>query len=127
MPYEIDVTQRLVRWTHMGVEPPGTWTRTLDDILADTAFSTGFDILEDLRADPTVPTAADVQKGANAIAARQRLLGHCRWAVVVNTNSPVFFGMLRMASLLLDTSAITLEPFTDLERATRWLRQPAER
>jgi hypothetical protein len=121
MVYEIDTAQRLVRWTHRGAEAPGTWTHTLDEILADPAFRRGFNILEDLRTDPTVPTTADVNRGANAICARQHLLGRCRWAVVVTAKSPAYFGMLRMASLLLDTSMIVLRPFTDPREAFDWV------
>jgi hypothetical protein len=121
MHYEIEVAQRLVRWTHTGEEPPGMWTRTLDQILADPAFSSGFNFVEDLRADPTPPTTMDVHQGAAFIAAHRHRLGPCHWAVVVPAGSPLFFGMIRMANLLLETSPILLRPFTDLDEALNWL------
>jgi hypothetical protein len=121
MPYEINVAQGLVHWTHTGDEPPGAWTHTLDQIVSDPLFTSGFHILEDLRADPDLPALKDIHKGVATILAQERRLGCCRWAVVLRTGSPALYGMLRMAELILEASSVTLRPFTDVEGALDWL------
>jgi hypothetical protein len=121
MPYEIDVAQGLVRWTHTGEEPPGAWTHTLRQIVSDPRFTSGFHILEDLRADPELPALKDIHKGVATILAQERHLGRCRWAVVLRAGSPALYGMLRMAELILEASSVDLRPFTDVEGALDWL------
>jgi hypothetical protein len=125
MPYEIDSTRRLVLWRHTESEPAGEWTRTLESILKDPRFTTGFSILEDSCSDPDLPEAADVRKGVNLIGRYQSALGHCRWAVVLREDSPAFYGMLRMAEMLLDHTSISLRPFTDIRQAVGWLTDAA--
>ena len=121
MPYEIEPTRRLVIWTHTHAEAPGVWTRTLETILADPRFTPGFNILEDLRADPDLPSVPDVHQGAATIRAYEPRLGHCRWAVVLRPDSPAFYGMLRMADILVNDTPISLQPFTDVDEALAWL------
>ena len=121
MPYEIDPTRRLVAWTHTASEPAGVWTRTLETILADPLFTSGFHILEDSRADADLPDASDIRKGVNTIRRYQQGLGRCRWAVVLRQGSPAFYGMLRMAEMLLTETSISLRPFTDMSAAVAWL------
>jgi hypothetical protein len=121
MPYQIDPTRRMVLWTHTESEAPGVWTRTLEMILADRCFTSGFNILEDMRQDSTLPAASDVRKGVNTIRRYHLALGDCHWSVVLRKDSPAFYGMLRMAEMLLDDTAISLRPFTDMSDALRWL------
>lgn len=121
MPYQIEPTRRLVVWTHDESEAPGVWTRELETILADPLFTSGFNILEDLRADSDLPVAGDVRKGVNTIRRYHQALGHCRWAVVLRDGSPAFYGMLRMAEMLLEQTSISLRPFTDVSEALAWI------
>jgi hypothetical protein len=127
VPYDIDPTRELVAWTHTASEPAGVWTRTLEAILADPLFTSGFHILEDSRADHDLPNASDIRKGVNTIRRYQRALGRCRWAVVLRQESPAFYGMLRMAEMLLNETSVSLRPFTDMSEAVAWLSDAGAR
>jgi hypothetical protein len=56
--------------------------------------------------------------------ARQAVLGPCRWAVLVASDTS--YGMARMWGLMTESSGVAIKPFRTPGEAARWLGLPAD-
>ena len=118
--YAIDPRQKCVTITRSDNPTFDEWRGFMEGLLADPAFRPGFAIVEDRRADATVPSRAEVEVVAAWIRSNASRLGACRWAVVLEPSALAAYGMVRVGEFLTDRSGVSLRAFTGLETARAW-------
>lgn len=127
--YQIDISRSLIYLTATDPLTFTDWQATLDAVLADPCFTTGFAFLSDRRQVFNDKSMEDLPKMAGYLRLHARQLGSCRWAVVVPVDAKVAHGWAVVASELVDGST-EIEPavFTDVDAAAAWAtkRQKAE-
>ena len=89
---------------------------------SDPRFKETMNVLVDARQSITNPSAVEMEMVIRTATSR-RPRGHAgKWAIVVR-NEPLRFGVGRMAAGMMGTFGIRTEVFTDVEKATQYLRQ----
>jgi hypothetical protein len=117
--YRIDPRERIVYITVMGKSPFDEWEGAIQRVMADPAYSKGFNFLTDRRGQTEVPGPDFTLKVLRLLVSHTSEMGRYRWAAV--TPWPAPFGTLRMFSILAEEADIRIEAFDDFEEARRWL------
>ena len=116
--YRIDKNDRIVYLE--GADPTlEQWRETLLAIFADPDYETGFDFLSDRRAIESPRSTLFIKAAVSFLRDHSEQVGQCKWASVVSTT--VAYGMARMAQILSEDTEITVQAFTDIDEARRWL------
>ena len=118
--YHIDKSLGVIRVSRTGRPTFDEFRSFMEGLLADSAFQTGWPILEDRREDLGVPSRSEVEVMAAWIRANAARLGQMRWAVVLPGSALAAFGMVRVGEFLTERSGVTLRAFTSVEAATAW-------
>lgn len=118
--FEIDPQLSLVAITRSHNPTFDEWRTFMEGLLTDSRFRPGHSIVEDRRADGSVPSRNDVETAAAWVRANAARLGQIRWAVVLDPAALAAFGMVRVAEFLTDRSGVTVRAFTSLETARAW-------
>jgi hypothetical protein len=117
--YRVDQQERVVYLTVTGESPFDEWERALRRVLADPAYSKGFDFLTDRRGQKNMPGPDFTLKVLRFLTAHKPEMGRYRWAAV--TPWPVPFGTQRMFSILAEEADIHIGGFNDFGEARSWL------
>lgn len=118
--YSIQPDQRLVTYSVEGQPTLSDVEEWLDEVLRDPDFRKGFAFVGDRRAAPA-DTSVEYMRGiTQLLQSRADRLAPCRWAIVVRVEAD--FAIVRIWSLGLQSTGITMEPFTLEQRATQWAR-----
>ena len=118
--YELDRETGIARLTGTGEVLPAEWVDVMDHILRDPDHEPGMGFLMDRRLVTNTPTTPMIRVATEFFLARAAQLGRCRYASVVSDLAA--YGMARMKSLLAENQVVTVQAFTDLAEAERWLR-----
>jgi hypothetical protein len=118
--YEIDSVLGLIEISRSHTPNFDEWRTFMETLLADERFRPGAAILEDRRAEKSVPSRAEVEITAAWIRANAARLGHNRWAVVLDPSALAAFGMVRVGEFLTERSGVALRAFTSAESARAW-------
>jgi hypothetical protein len=124
--YSIDPANRLV--VVRGADSVTGEPHIFDRIVQDPRFERGFNFIRDRRELTEPPESDDIRQAVAIMKAVAPRMAPCRWAVVVPAENLVFYGMARMASLLMDDSGIEFGAFLSYDSAVDWAmgRRPAE-
>ena len=92
---------------------------TLDSVLADPDFKPAFQLLSDHRNIEKPITTEQVKIWVDYVKEHRIFFQFSKWAMVVST--PVSYGMMRMLSMLLESSLIEIQVFNDIKEAELWI------
>ncbi len=118
--YVIDPEKRVVVMTRTHHPTFEEWRHFMEGVLTDPQFVRGTAIVDDQRADPTVPSRSEVEVHAAWIRANVSRLGRIRWAVIVEPTALAAFGMVRVGEFLTDQCGVALRAFTNPEAGRAW-------
>lgn len=119
--FEIDPQLSLIAITRSHNPTFDEWRAFMEGLLSDARFRPGQAIIEDRRADRSVPTRNDVETAAAWVRTNAARLGQIRWAVVLDPAALAAFGMVRVGEFLTDRSGVALRAFTSIETARAWV------
>ena len=88
--------------------------------MADPRFQRGFNFVRDRRELSTPEEPQGVRAATTRLKAHAARIAPCRWAVVVPAEDAVYYGMARMASILMEGSGIHFEVFRRYDAAVTW-------
>jgi len=116
--YTIDATHQTVRL--MGPIPAALedWCATLDAVLADPAYSPGYNFLSDRRGTRAPPSDAYVLDGIQYLQDHRSQFEGCRWAIVIDSAGLDAWG--RVVTILGGSVGIRIAVFTEMDEALRW-------
>jgi hypothetical protein len=113
--FAIDRQNRLVAYVVEGNATAEEARAFLDAVVAHPHYCYGFDFFGDRREVDSAPEPVYIYAVAAEVNARARLIGPCRWAVVVG--DPLAFGMVRMWGLMAQASGVEIRAFRTAEEA----------
>lgn len=116
--FAIDRLNRLVTYVVEGNATADEARAFLDAVAAHPHYRYGFDFFGDRRDVDAAPEPNYIFAVAAEVNARARLIGPCRWAVVVG--DPVALGMARMWAHLAASSGVDIRPFPTAAEAVAW-------
>jgi hypothetical protein len=116
--YRIDTANRIVYLEGETVDFD-LWKRTMLTILADPDYDTNFNFFSDRRFSEQVRSPGFIRSALHFLKSHAKEMGTCKWATVVSKAAA--YGMGRMSQFLSEGSNITIEVFTDIDEARRWL------
>ncbi len=119
--FEIDPQLSLIAITRSHNPTFDQWREFMEGLLSDARFRPGQAIIEDRRADRSVPTRNDVETAAAWVRINAARLGQIRWAVVLDPAALAAFGMVRVGEFLTDRSGVSMRAFTSIETARAWV------
>jgi hypothetical protein len=114
--YRIDAASRLV--IIQGTESLSD--AVLDRIVLEPHFQRGFNFVRDRRELTRAVEPEMVRRVVTSLKSYAPRIAPCRWAVVVPAHDLVFYGMARMASIMMEDSGIQFEAFLSYESAVEW-------
>jgi hypothetical protein len=117
--FAIDRQNRLVAYVVEGNATAEEARAFLDAVVAHPRYCYGFDFFGDRRDVAEAPEPVYIYAVAAEVNARARLIGPCRWAVVVG--DPLAFGMARMWGSMAQSSGVEIRAFRTAEEAAGWL------
>jgi hypothetical protein len=122
--FSVDVDARLVSYVVDGITTADHARAFFAAVLTHPDYEPGFNFLGDRRKIAEEPDSAYIRAVALEVMARQAVLGPCRWAVLVGSDTS--YGMARMWGLLTEPSGVEIKPFRTPGEAARWLGLSAE-
>jgi len=120
----VDVDARLVSYIVDGITTADHARAFFAAVLTHPDYEPGFSFLGDRRRIAEEPDSAYIRAVALEVMARQAVLGPCRWAVLVASDTS--YGMARMWGLLTESSGVEIKPFRTVGEVARWLGLPAD-
>jgi hypothetical protein len=121
--YSIDPANRLV--VVRGADSVTGEPHIFDRIVQDPRFERGFNFIRDRRELTEPPESDDIRQAVAIMKAVAPRMAPCRWAVVVPAENLVFYGMARMASLLMTlVSSLARSSATTRRWTGQWVAGP---
>jgi hypothetical protein len=117
--FSIDTEAGIVTLDYTGDPSFGEWASTMDAVLRDAAFRTGYGILIDRSRLKKIPETQYIRRVVEYVRAHESLFGDSRVATLVSSTGA--YGMARMSQILLDDSTARVKAFTDRAAALKWL------
>jgi len=115
----IDTKAGIVTLEYTGDTSFDEWASTMDAVLRDAAFRTGFGILIDRSHLTAIPETQYIRRVVEYVQANKSLLGDSRVAILISSTGA--YGMVRMSQILFDDSTGKTQAFTDRVAALKWL------
>ena len=116
--YSIDVGERIVYLTTVGVPSFDEWRDTLLKVFSDPSFKTGFNFISDRRR-AAVPDREFVEQEIVFVREHEREIGRCRWAAVVP--DPATDEAARTVTSRAGMEEVEVGFFYNLAEARRWV------
>ena len=116
--YSLHTTSRTVTHRVEGPPTPEQVIEFFNEVANDPDFESGFDFISDLRPCGD-PNHAFVSTFAREVRSRYRLLGPCRWAMVVSGRGGC--AAVNLFNFLTEGCRVEFAPFLTTEEAVKWV------
>jgi hypothetical protein len=117
--FSIDTKAGIVTLDYSGDPSFDEWASTMEAVLRDAAFRTGYGILIDRSHLKTIPETQYIRRVVEYVQSHESLLGDSRVAILISSIGA--YGMVRMSQILFDDLTGKTQAFTDRAAALKWL------